>query len=240
MAMNQMFQWMRQVSGKLGGPLDQTNPQHMSFYRQLQKDLKAEQPLTKSLNELDITVLDLETSGFYPDGGDKILSIGAVKIREGRVNKEETYYSPVCEPDALSEEVASLTGLTKEELKGAPELSDVLKEFYEFIQTDLLVAHHARHEKKFLQHASYQAIGVQFQHRLLDTSFLLRIAAPDLPVSNLDDCCGYYSIPIKHRHHALGDALVTADLWAKTQQEVIKRGFETLQDIYAYLNSQNK
>ncbi|RSL28847.1 3'-5' exonuclease [Salibacterium salarium] len=242
MAMNNMFQWVRQVSGKLGAPMvqsiDQTSPQHQSFMRQLQKDLKAKQPLLEPLDTLDFTVLDLETSGFYPDGGDKILSIGAVKVKKGKVVYDETYYSTICEPDALSPEVSGLTGLTKEELDQSPSISEVLQSFYEFINTDILVAHHAKHEKKFLQHATYQSSGMQFRHRLLDTSFLYQIAVPGQSAVELDACCDYYDIPINNRHHALADAIMAAELWVCTIQEAMQIGYETLQDVYVHLNRQ--
>ncbi|MFB4163601.1 exonuclease domain-containing protein [Alteribacillus sp. JSM 102045] len=244
MVMNQMYQWVRQVSGKIGGPfvssMDQTNPQHLSFLRQLQKDLKTEEPLLKPLNTLNITVLDLETSGFYPDGGDKILSVGAVKIKKGKIKKEDTFYSPIREPEALSEEVSELTGLKKSELESAPPLAEVLKQFYSFIQTDILVAHHARHEQRFLQHATYQATGIQFQHRLLDTSFLFQIAAPGHSSAELEACCGYYDISINGRHHALADAIMAAELWNCSVKEVMNKGYETLQDVYVYLNRQQR
>ncbi|WP_158737088.1 exonuclease domain-containing protein [Alteribacillus sp. YIM 98480] len=244
MVMNQMYQWVRQVSGKIGVPfvssMDQSNPHHLSFLRQLQKDLKAEEPLQKPIDSLNVTVLDLETSGFYPDGGDKILSVGAVKIKNGELKKEESFYSAVCEPESLSPEVSNLTGLKKEELEAAPPLAEVLQKFYAFIQTDILVAHHARHEQRFLQHATYQATGIQFQHRLLDTSFLFQIAAPEYPSSELETCCGYYDIPVNERHHALADAIMAAELWNCSVKEVMKRGYETLQDVYVYLNQQQR
>ncbi|MGY4688257.1 exonuclease domain-containing protein [Salibacterium sp. K-3] len=244
MVMNNMFQWVRQVSGKLGAPvpgsIDQNSLQHQSYMRQLQKDLKAEQPLLQPLDTLEFTVLDLETSGFYPDGGDKILSIGAVKVRKGRIMQEETFYSTISEPEALSSEVAGLTGLTKEELESSPPLSDVLHQFYTFIHTDILVAHHAKHERKFLQHATYQASGMQFRHRLLDTSFLYQIAVPEQDSNELDVCCAHYGIPVSNRHHALADAVLAAELWVCTMQEAMKMGYETLQDVYIRLNRQTR
>ncbi|SDH90010.1 DNA polymerase-3 subunit epsilon [Alteribacillus persepolensis] len=244
MVMNHMYHWVRQVSGKLGAPfissMDQNNPQHLSFLRQLQKDLKADEPLSKPLDTLNIAVLDLETSGFYPDGGDKILSMGAVKIQKGEVKEEQTFYTPVCEPASLSPEVAALTGLTKEELESAPLLPEALQKFYAFIQTDILVAHHARHEQRFLQHATFQAMGSQFQHRLLDTSFLFNIAAPHVSSVELEGCCQYYDIPVQNRHHALEDALLAAELWNRSMKDVQKKGYETLQDVYVHLNKQQR
>ncbi|WP_054636276.1 exonuclease domain-containing protein [Thalassobacillus sp. C254] len=236
-----MFQWMRQVS-KLGSQdpgaiFEQSTPQQLSFIRQLQKDLKKEQPLTRQLKDLQVTVLDLETSGFFPDRGDQILSIGGVKIKEGKVQNEKVFYSLVNAPHALSEEISELTGLRKDELEKAPSLARALNSFYRFAGTDVLVAHHASHERKFLQHATYQVLGSQFRHRLLDTSFLLKIAAPDVPLKTLDDCCNHYGIPIEKRHHALEDALITAELWKCMVEIVERKGYQTLQEIYAFLNS---
>lgn len=235
-----MFQWMRSISSRFGG-LDSTNPQHQSFMRQLQKDVKAEQPLQKSLSSLNVTVLDLETSGFNADAGDKILSMGAIKIKHNQLVRDDAFYTLVHEPEAVSPEVSEVTGLTAEELEAdGQSISEALEQFYQFAQADILVAHHASHERKFLQKYTYRTMGTNLQHRLLDTSFVFSIAAPDFEFRSLDDCCNYYDIPIKGRHNALGDAIMAAELWTRSIQTVQELGYETLQDVYAHLSHRRK
>ncbi|MFP3359977.1 exonuclease domain-containing protein, partial [Planococcus sp. SIMBA_143] len=94
------------------------------------------------------------TTGFYPNKGDAILSIGAVKVT-GETIEQETFYSLVQSNTAPSEEVTELTGIKAEDLQDAPPLSEVLAQFYKFIKGHTLVAHHAKHEQAFMQHATW-------------------------------------------------------------------------------------
>ncbi|WP_338753652.1 hypothetical protein [Bacillus sp. FJAT-52991] len=48
----------------------------------------------------------------------------------------------------------------------------------------------------------------------------------------LEDCCSYYGIDIHERHHALGDAKMTAQLWTRSVKKLQELGFQTLFDVY--------
>ncbi|WP_082394145.1 exonuclease domain-containing protein [Bacillus sp. JCM 19034] len=242
--MNNMVQLVKQLSGKLSPSVytslqQQSAAARHSQLRQIQRDLKKGDVLGHPLSELPFVVFDLETSGFYPDKGDCILSIGAVKMKGDIVLEEETFYSTVyCENPP--EDVLQLTGLTKGELANSKPISEVLGDFYEYIGTSTLVAHHASHEKRFMSHVTWQMLRTTFVHRLLDTSFLTKVVHPSLKLVTLDECCHHYQIPITTRHHALEDALVTAKLWQKNVRFAKELGYETLQDIYTYLARQQQ
>ncbi|OLN24260.1 DNA polymerase III subunit epsilon [Domibacillus antri] len=205
----------------------------IAFMRSLQRDLRTNQSTSIPLDELQVIVFDLETTGFYPDKGDQILSIGAVKVAGSRV--EDEYYSPVRYEQPLSPAIKELTGLTEVELKDAPETAAVLEQFFKFSGTSPLVAHHASHEKAFMQHASRKYFRTPFSHRLIDTSFMYRIAEPDNPYVRLEDCCEHNQIPVTGRHHALGDARLTAALWSVYIQKLKNMGISTLSQVYERL-----
>ena len=46
------------------------------------------------LSEMSFVVVDLETTGLYPDRGSEIIEVGAVKISENCVT-EETFTGPI-------------------------------------------------------------------------------------------------------------------------------------------------
>jgi DNA polymerase-3 subunit epsilon len=240
MRLNQVMQLMKQLSGKVGSNIyasvqDQTNPQHVSFLRQLQKELNAVDHLDRPLHDLNVVVFDLETTGFYPDHGDHIVSIGAIKAKGTNVQDHESFYSLIYSDHSLSTEIVDLTGITEEDLQSAPPLPEVLAQFYEFIKGHVLVAHHANHEKTFMQHATWSLTRSHFQHRIIDTSFLIRMVHPSLNLVRLEDCCNYCGIDIVGRHHALGDAKMTAQLWSHYLREIQLMGYETLRDVYEHL-----
>lgn len=240
---NQMVQFIKQLSGKLNPSLftsvaNQSNAANIAFLRQLQREMKAEDVLQVPFSELKVVVFDLETTGFYPQKGDRILSIGAVKVIGSQLKESEKFYSLVNNRNPLPDNVKELTGICEEELKHAPELGTVLREFYQFAQTDPLIAHHASHEKSFMQHASWSTLKMNFQHRVIDTSFLTKIVEPEKCLVSLDECCSHFGIQIEKRHHALHDAFATAKLWAKTVQRVQQQGYSNLSDVYNHLANQ--
>lgn len=240
MRVNNVIQLMKQMSGKIGSSIyasvpDQTNPHHISFLRQLQRDINKSDILEIPLTKLKVVVFDLETTGFSPEQGDHILSIGAVKTQGDHLQDDNFFYSLVHSSTPLSQEIMNLTGISEVELLNAPPLAEVLDHFFHYIKGHILVAHHATHEKKFMQDATWNLSRSHFQHRIVDTSFLIRIIDPYSKLIRLEDCCSHCGIEISNRHHALGDAKLTAQLWNHYLKQVQELGYETLRDVYEQL-----
>jgi len=224
--------FMKSLSGNRFTGL-QGGRQDMAFMRSLQRDLKTKQATSVPLDELQVIVFDLETTGFHPDKGDKILSIGAVKVTGRHV--EDEFYSLVRFTETLPPLVKELTGLEETQLTDAPDPAEALEQFFKFSGASPLVAHHASHEKAFMTYASRKYFRTPFSHRLIDTSFMYRIAEPDNPYVRLEDCCEHNQIPITGRHHALGDARLTAALWAVYVEKLQKMDITTLSQVYERL-----
>ncbi|WP_130859189.1 exonuclease domain-containing protein [Gracilibacillus phocaeensis] len=238
MIMNQMLAFIKQMSGKITeiNPVSsQTDARKIAFIRNLQKELKQKDALHVPFRQLPVVVFDIETTGFYPYHGDRMLSIGAVKMKGADVLENQLFYKTIYNALPPSEEIADLTGITAWELTQAQQLLDVLREFYRFVQSDTLVAHHSSHEKQFMEQASWNVTRKNFQHRIIDTNFLTKVVSPEIDHVHLDDWCEYYSIPIKQRHHALYDAVATAQLWSENIVKAEEMGFRNLRDIYIHL-----
>lgn len=237
MAFEPFFQFMRGIQGKLntgglGSSHGGQNAQQIAYVRQMQKEMKQDGALRIPLQQLDVVVFDIETTGFFPEQGDEIISIGAIKLIGGKILAEQAFYSLVRYEKELSSTIVDLTGITNEQLEDAPSLSDVLIRFFDFVKNATLVAHHANHEKSFLQSANWKLFRTPFKYRIVDTSFLYRIAEPDIKFVRLEDFCEYHNIPIVDRHHALGDAKLTAKLWSIYIEKVQELGCVTLHDVY--------
>ncbi len=240
--MNQMLQFIKQMSGKIYGSdltslSNQADPRKIAYLRNLQRELKKKDVLSVPFKELPVVVFDIETTGFYPYNGDCILSIGAVKMIGSEVLEDQLFYKTIYNDTPPSQEIVDLTGITGSELKKAEPLDVVLKQFFQFVKSDTLVAHHSSHEKQFMKHASWTALKTSFQHRIIDTTFLTKVMAPEIEHVSLDDWCDHYDVPIGKRHHALYDAVATARLWSKGVQKVEDMGFHNLKDIYTHIAS---
>lgn len=231
-------QLMKGIQGKfnVGMGVNSQTSQQVAFIRQLQKEMMQDHILHTPLNQLDVVIFDIETTGFYPENGDEIISIGAIKVRKGELQEKEVFYSLVRYENELSDEVENLTGLKSEQLKEAPPLSEVLVTFFEFVKNNTLVAHHAKHEKNFLQNASWRLFRTPFKHRIVDTSFLCRVVEPKLNLYRLEDLCEHNDIAVVDRHHALGDAKLAAKLWCGYVKKASEAGCRTLSDVYERLS----
>ncbi|WP_010284782.1 exonuclease domain-containing protein [Bacillus timonensis] len=237
---NPLVQFMKQFHGKISSNIytslmGKTDPKHLAFLRNLEKELEIEKSLYVPLHELNVVAFDFETTGFFPEQGDQILSIGAVKVKKGEKSGSDTFYSLVHNNNNLSPDIKRLTGLDESDLQDAPDLSEVLIRFYQFVQSDTLIAHHASHEKKFLQHANWKSFKKPYKHRIVDTSFVFNIVVPDNNIVSLDDYCTFSGLEIRNRHHALGDAIMIAQLWQLYIKELSNVGCYTLNDVYERL-----
>lgn len=231
-----LFQLIKQFHGKVASTIftplmGKPDGKQIAFLRSLEKELATEKNLTIPLTQLNVVIFDIETTGFFPERGDQILSIGALKFRNGHIS-DETFYSLVHFNGSLSPEIKHLTNLDDADLQMAPTLSDVLIRFYEFVQSDLLIAHHASHEKKFLHHANWRVFKKPFQHRIVDTSFVFNLIVPEKHIVTLDDYCTHSGVEIRNRHHALGDAMLLAELWQQAIPKLSEQGCDTLTDVY--------
>jgi DNA polymerase III subunit epsilon len=241
MGMNDMIRFVRQMSSQLGssiyaGMQPQSNPQQISFLRQLQKEMKEKNSLDYPLYDLPVTVFDLETTGFNPEKGDKIISIGAVKMIGSRIIENEEFYSLVKTETPIPKEVSRLTNISDEQLMTAPDASVVLMQFFSFIGSSVLVAHHAKHEQAFMMKISSDLLRTKFEHRIIDTSFLIRLCKPVFHPMPLEQICYECGIEVNDRHHALADAKMAAQLWSFYLGKAQEKGYKNLREVYEYLS----
>ncbi|MEH7076743.1 exonuclease domain-containing protein [Neobacillus drentensis] len=240
MRINDLAQYFRQISGKVSSNIyagfqGQANPQQLSFIRQLQKEMKVKNNLDTPLSELEVVVFDLETSGFYPEKGDFVLSIGAVKMTGQHIEEKDTFYSLIQSDLPLSEEISILTNINEKQLRDAPSARDVLIQFFQYTQSHILVAHHSIHEKSFMQKMTWDHLKSRFEHRIIDTSFLIRLSDSSLKSLPLEEVCTKCGIAIENRHHALGDAMLTAQIWSSYLQLALQNGYSNLREVYEHL-----
>lgn len=156
----------------------------------------------------DYVCVDLETTGLHPKT-DKIIEIGAVRVRKGKV--EETWQSLVNPSRELTERTRQITGISQEEVDHAPEIGQILPQLVDFLGKDVLVGHSLLFDFSFLKKAAVNA-GLSFEASGIDTLKLARKYLPELPSRNLGELCRHFDIP-HQAHRALGDAQATAALY---------------------------
>ncbi len=195
------------------------------------------------LSELTYTVFDTETTGLNPAGGDEIIQIGAVRIVNGKVLKQEFFDQLVDPRRIISPASIPIHGITPDMVKGQPTINDVLPAFHSFCEDTVLVAHNAAFDMRCLEVKEKQT-GVRFDHPVLDTLLLSALVHENQDSHRLEAIAERFGLPIIGRHTAIGDAMVTAEILVKLIPLLAEQGIHTLgeareaaqQTYYARIN----
>lgn len=158
-------------------------------------------------------IFDTETTGLYPDQGDRIVEVGCIElVNYLPTGREFQIYINPGRP--VSEATVRITGITNETLRGKNPFShpDVVDRLMEFFGDDPIVAHNAEFDRGFLN-AELALLGrpTMPKERFIDTLVLAREHRPGSPAS-LDAVCKRFNISIEGRelHGALKDCRLLA------------------------------
>ncbi|MCU0896311.1 MAG: exonuclease domain-containing protein [Burkholderiales bacterium] len=216
---------------RIAAPSAASRPEYYDFdlFRQLPQNRALEE---RPLAELALTVFDTETTGLDPSSGDEIISIGAVRIVNGRLLAGESFESLVDPKRELSAASIDVHGITPEMLAGQPAIGEVLPRFARFAEGTVLVAHNAAFDMRFLA-MKESATGVRFTQPVLDTLLLSAVANPNQETHSLEAIAERLGVAIVGRHTALGDALVTGEVFLRLVPLLAKQGIRTLGEARA-------
>ena len=181
--------------------------------------------------------LDLETTGLDPQH-DRILSVGMVPVREGLIRWGDRHYTLVQSPGKTSESGAlGVHQILPGDTASAPKEEEVLTFVFDRIDNAVLLVHHAPIDIRFLRAAARRVHHRWPAPRVVDTVRLLgrlelrmeRLEPypPALP-RGLDGARKALGLPGHCAHHALADALATAELFLALRNRLDAR---TLSDL---------
>ena len=176
------------------------------------------------LKDLRLVALDLETTGMDVSRHG-IVSIGMVPFTINRIQSGRSYYQIVRPRRLLREESVLIHHITHSEISDAPDLNDVLGELLARLTGYLPVVHYHPIERRFLNESVKVRLGESLMFPMIDTmvlearwqrqSFRARLNKwfGGKPQSiRLHESRTRYHLPFYRGHHALTDALATAEL----------------------------
>lgn len=176
------------------------------------------------LEGLLYTAFDLETTGLDPEK-DAIIALGAVHILGKTVLRHEVFEALVNPGRPIPKVSTEIHGLTWEMLKEKPKLEEVLPGFRLFLEDTVLLAHNGAFDMAFLRR-----VGID-QPPLVDTLLLSYLLFPDLQDHRLETLAERFGVPVIGRHTALGDALMTAEVFAGMVPLLRAKGYRTLGEV---------
>ncbi len=209
--------------------LDEGRPEFYDFDLFEQRDA-ADSLDDRHLRDLVFTVFDTETTGLDPSGGDEIISIGAVRILNGKLLRYEAFDQLVDPRRSIPAESYQIHRIDAEMLAGQPTIDIVLPRFARFVEDTILVGHNVAFDLKFLQ-LKEQSTGVTLSNPVLDTLLLAALVYPESDVHSLEALARLVGVPVTGRHTSLGDALVTAELFLQLIPLLEARGLRTFAQV---------
>lgn len=158
-------------------------------------------------------VLDTETTGLSPQGGDRLVEIGCVEL----INHIPTgkHHHVYINPErSMPEEAFRVHGLGDDFLADKPLFKTVAEEFRAFIGDATLVIHNAPFDMGFLNAELERAGLSRLTNEVIDTVMVARQKHPGARVS-LDALCKHYGIDNSRRtlHGALLDSEILAEVY---------------------------
>ncbi len=175
----------------------------------------------------EYVVFDIETTGLSPRFN-KIIEIGAVRIKDGKITDR---YSQFVNPEVpIPYSITKLTSINDTMVLEAPTIEQVLPEFLEYVGDAILVAHNASFDTSFIREFAKRQ-GLPFDYTIVDTMTLAHILIPELGKYTLDRLCKQFAVSLEHHHRACDDADATAQIFVKMLKMLEDRDITTIAQL---------
>lgn len=176
------------------------------------------------LSEVEFVALDFETTGLNPQK-DEIISIGLVPFTLSRIRCRESAHWIINPNRPLNEESVVIHGITDSEVENAPDLLNILGQVLNALAGKIVVVHYQHIERSFMNQALLSRLDEGIHFPLIDTmaiesaiqqrdcgGWLNRLRGIRPGSVRLAKARQRYGLPVYQPHHALTDALATAEL----------------------------
>lgn len=160
---------------------------------------------------------DLETTGLNPAKGARILEVGAVFVEKNEVTN--LFSRLINTKKKIPVAATKVNGITNEMVRHASDVEEVMGEFKTFIGNEILIAHNARFDIRFLRY-EFARLGIGFKNKHLCTLARSRRLFPGLRNHRLATLYRHLfgNLPEEMTlHRALDDAKLVAKIWIKMQ-----------------------
>jgi len=185
------------------------------------------------LAALPAVILDTETTGLDAEN-DRVVSVGAVCAHGTRLYRShmiDALLDPGVPIPALS---TTFHGITDDMVQGAAAFPDVWGDLERMTRNRVVIGHNVPFDLTILR-AECVRHGLAWEPPVfIDTLRLATLLNPTLKDFELETLASIYQVDLHGRHTALGDAMVTAELWFRMLGRLEQQGFGTLEDLLRF------
>lgn len=168
----------------------------------------------------DYIVFDIETTGL-DSSYDEVIEIGAIKIKNNKIVSK--FNSLVKPKNAIDEYITELTGITNEMVKDAPTIEEVLPDFMDYIDNDILIGHNVNFDINFIYDNLYRNKLDVLTNNFIDTMRISRKLLPNLSHHRLIDLARYFEIDTTNNHRTLKDCEITMNVYENLKEIALRK-----------------
>ena len=183
------------------------------------------------LEDTTYVVFDTETTGFNAAGGDQMIEIGAVKIKNGEIIDR---FDELIDPKRhIPDKITELTNITDEMVSGCDNEKNVTKRFLDWTGDLPMVAHNAKFDISFITMSMKKYDLGEFKNTVIDTLELSRTLDQGYARHGLSQLVKRYNVPWEEdaHHRADYDAEGTALVFHKMVKKLVSQNFEKISDL---------
>ncbi len=198
----------------------------------LDLSMRYENLLDKPLEKAAFSVVDVETTGLSADRN-RIIEIAIVKIENLKVTDKLSY---LINPQTyIPPFITSLTGISNDDVYGAPKFSEIVDEIISFTDKTILTAHNFTFDSSFLN-SEFMICGREFESEYsCCTLKIARNIYPTLKSKSLSSVAHSLNLKNSNAHRALGDAEITAKVLLRMIKDLKQKdNIVTVRELLSY------
>jgi DNA polymerase III epsilon subunit family exonuclease len=183
--------------------------------------------------QTEYVVFDVETTGLSPQGGDRIIEIAAVRVKNWKVI--DTFESLVNPHREIPIEAQQINHITQEMVAGAPSADEVLPKMIDFTGGACLVGHNVKFDLNFLC-LELSLIGRKLGEGTpaVDTLKMAKALLPHLTSFRLVHVAHALGAAVEETHRALPDVKLTAQVMKRLMDIAVDQNISTFKNLYKH------
>ena len=193
--------------------------------------------LSKNIEDFDLIILDLETTGLDVVTGDSICEIGAFKVKDRKI--VDKFHSLINPRKTIPQEAYRIHKISDEELKDAPYFEDVAAKLILFLEESVVCAYNVGFDMGFINNHLMKIDQAPLNLPAIDILAMARDAL-SLSQYNLKTVAGFFKIDCSQGlHRALDDALVAYQVFSNLIDIFKGKGIDKLEEFLSLYGFRN-
>ncbi|SIS72440.1 3'-5' exonuclease [Insolitispirillum peregrinum] len=190
-------------------------------------------PRDTPLEDLPVLVFDAETTGLDVKG-DRLVQVGGVRLHGARIFHVATIDRLINPQRPIPPHATAIHGISNDMVRDAAPFTEVWEALEPLFRGAVVIGHNIGFDIAMVRRECGLA-GLPFiQPPTLDTVLLASLLLPAGSALTLDRVAEALEVDIHGRHTALGDALVTADVYVRLLPLLEAAGVHTYAEAYAF------